>query len=160
MTATIIIISIVAIAVVVADVIVRLLITPHQRDRWIEELMGSMIEPATTWSSNGPGSLPAECLPEAALLDSLLRHFQQSITSRNVLKTVANEGGGLTENQIVHAVNQLQEQKGRRRLPHAVIHRVVLNLMSANFLALRRGALHLTSAGKVVHERLQIRQAA
>jgi len=150
-----IILGVIAIvAVVAADIVVRLVIAPHRLDKWIESLLDSMIEPES--------AVRDERLPVAACLDevlgeSLLRHFEQSATSRQVLAALAFRPNGMHESEVQQTVNGFLAQKHKRELPAAVVRKVVMSLMEADLTALRKGKLQLTTAGNRLYALLEVR---
>jgi len=158
MNGTEIILCLVALALVVLDVIVRLGTWRHSKDKWLEELLDSLVEPETATEV----SIPHRPEPESVgrLGEHLFRHFQQSAVSRNVLAVLAARKGRMRENEVLAAVNRQLQARGRRELPAAVVRKVVTILMGADLVALRKGALEITSAGSELNVLLQPRAAA
>ncbi len=148
---------IVLVVVVAADIIVRLVIAPHRRDQWTESLLDSMIESEPT--ARDARVLPAAASLDDALGESLVRHFEQSATSRQVLAALAYRSEGMHESEVQEAVNGLLAQERKRELPAAVVRKVVMILMGADLAALRQGRLELTVAGKRLHALLEVRSA-
>lgn len=152
-----IILGIIAIAVVSADIIVRLWIAPHRRDKWTESLLDSMIE---SESADRVGQvLPATACLDDVLGESLLRHFEQSATSRHVLAALAFRSDGMPESEVLAVVNRALASSRKRELPIAVVRKVVMILMGADLAALRQGRFKLTVAGKRLHALLEVRSA-
>lgn len=151
-----IILGIIAIvAVAMLDIIVRLVITPHRRDKYLEGLLESMTEaePADQ-VSRAPH---ASAALDDSLAESLLRHFEQSATSRHVLAALTTRTGGMHESEVLAAVNHELASLRKRELPAAVVRKVVMILMGADLAALRQGRLELTTAGKRLNALLQVR---
>lgn len=145
------------VAVVAADILVRLVIAPHRRDRWTESLLDSMIESKA--DAREQPILPAAASLDDALGESLVRHFEQSATSRQVLAALAFRAGGTHESEVLTVVNQQLARSRRRELPAAVVRKVMMILMGADLAALRQGRLELTVAGKRLHALLEVRAA-
>jgi hypothetical protein len=147
------IIAIVAVALL--DIIVRLVVAPDRRDKYVESLLDSMteVEPVDQ-VSRAPH---ASAALDDSLAESLFRHFEQSATSRQVLAALTATTGGMPESEVVSAVNRELTHQRKRKLPAAVVRRVVMILMGADLAALRQGRLELTIAGKSLHALLQVR---
>lgn len=151
-----IILGIIAIvAVVMLDIIVKLVVAPRRRDKYVESLLDSMteVEPAGQTARAPHASAAVDDL----LAESLLRHFEQSATSRHVLAALTAATGGLPESEVVTAVNRELAHLRKRELPAAVVRKVVMILMGADLAALRQGRFELTTAGKRLHALLQTR---
>lgn len=145
------------VAVVTADILVRLVIAPHRRDRWTESLLDSMIESKANRQSKEV--LPAAASLDEALGESLVRHFEQSATSRQVLAALAFREGGTHESDVLAAVNRQLARSRKRELPATAVRKVLMILMGADLAALRQGRLELTVAGKRLHSLLEVRSA-
>lgn len=151
-----IIVGIIAIvAVIAADIIVRLVIAPHRRDKWTESLLDSMIEPESA-VRDGRLFPTAACMDEA-LGESLVRHFEQSAISRHVLAALAFRTDGMHESEVQRAVNGMLAQERKRELPTLAVRKVVMILMGADLAALRQGKFQLTTPGKRLHALLEAR---
>lgn len=151
-----IILGIIAIiAVAILDIIVRLVITPHRRDKYVENLLESMTEsePADP-VSRAPH---ASAALDDSLAESLLRHFEQSATSRHVLAALTTRTSGMHESEVLAAVNRELANLRKQELPAAVVRKVMMILMGADLATLRQGRLELTTAGKRLHALLQVR---
>lgn len=149
----------IAIAVVATDIVIRLWLAPHRRDRWTETLLDSLIE---SESADRPAGqvLPATACLDDVMGESLLRHFEQSATSRHVLAALAFRRDGLPESEVFAVVNQALASARKRELPATVLRKVVMVLMGANLAALRQGKFKLTVAGKRLHALLEVRSVA
>lgn len=153
-----IIVGIIAIvAVIVADIIIRLVIAPHRRDKWMESLLDSMIEPES--AIRDERLFPTAACVDEELGESLVRHFEQSAISRQVLAALAVRTDGMHESEVQQAVNGMLAQERKRELPTAVVSKIVMILMGANLAARRQGKLQLTIAGKRLHALLEVRSS-
>ena len=157
--------TIIAIAVIVcvvaADILVRLVIAPHWRDRFLEELMDNLVEPEPSVVTDGESQFT---LLDETINESLLRHFEQSVTSRKVLDALADKPGALREHEVVAVLNRQLADGHKRPLPTAVVRRIVMILMGSNLVRLHRGRLEITEAGKrlgaLLHARTMQRNVA
>ena len=151
-----IILGIIAIlTVAMIDIIVRLVIAPRRRDKFLENLLESMTEPEPAdQMSRAPH---ASAALNDSLAESLLRHFEQSATSRHVLAALTSRTSGMHESEVLAAVNRELAHLRKRELPAAVVRKVVMILMGADLAALSQGRLELTTAGKRLHALLQVR---
>ena len=154
-----IILGIVVIVVVaVADIIVRLRIAPRRRDKFLEDLLESMTEPESAEQM--------ERMPQASmgvddsLVESLIRHFELSAISRHVLAALALRTEGMSEPEVVAAVNHQLARQRRRELPATVVRKIVMILMGADLTTIRQGKLEITNAGRHLHTILQARSTA
>jgi hypothetical protein len=145
-------------AVIAAGIIARLVVTPYRRSKWVERLLDNMIEPASV-ARAGPRFLAA-ALMDDALGESLVRHFEQSALSRQVLTTLAFRTDGMHTSEIRQALNKMLAQERKRELPASVVRRVVMILMGANLATLRQRKLQLTTAGRRLHALLQVRSTS
>ncbi|MBE0543116.1 MAG: hypothetical protein IH623_17355 [Verrucomicrobia bacterium] len=154
-----IILGIVVIVVVaVADIIVRLRIAPRRRDKFLENLLESMTEPEPAERMSQVNRV-ATVLDES-LVENLLRHFELSATSRHVLAALALRTEGMSEPEVVSAVNhQLARQCGRE-LPATAVRKIVMILMGADLTTIRQGRLEITNAGRHLHTILQARSTS
>jgi hypothetical protein len=95
-----------------------------------------------------------------SLAESLLRHFEQSATSRHVLAALTSRTNGMDEAEVLGAVNRELAHLHKQELPAVVVRKVVMILMGADLATLRQGQLELTTAGKRLHALLQVRSTA
>lgn len=148
-------VTIAIVAIVTLDIIVRLVAAPHRRDKYLEGLLDSMTEaePADQMSR----APHASAALDDSLAESLLRHFEQSATSRHVLAALTTRTGGMPEAEVLAAVNRELAHLRKRELPAAVVRKVVMILMGADLAAVRQGRLELTTPGKRLHALLQVR---
>lgn len=145
-----IILGIVIILVVaVADIIVRLRIAPHRRDKFLEDLLDSMTEPEP---AEKMGRTPQASMGlDDSLVESLLRHFEMSATSRHILTALALQTEGMNEPEVLSAVNHQLANQRRQELPAAVVRKIVMILMRADLTTIRQGKLEITNAGRHLH---------
>ena len=143
------------IAVALLDIIVRLMVAPRRREKFLENLLDSMVEPEP--ANQLPPAPHASAALDDSLAESLLRHFEQSATSRHVLAALTSRAGGMPEAEVLAAVNGQLVRRRKRELPAAVVRRVVMILRGAELAALHQGRLELTIAGKRLHALLQVR---
>lgn len=151
---TIIAILVIA-ALVGADILVRLVIAPHRRDRFLEELMDNLVE---TVPSVGEDISQPTAVDER-IGENLLRHFEQSAMSRRVLTALASRSEAMRERDVEAVVNHELVRSHKRPLPASVLRRIVMILMGANLVALRRGKLEITDSGKLLGSVLRARSA-
>lgn len=155
MNEAVIFLCVVAIAVVAADAIVRLVLAPRSRDAFLEKLIDTLIE--TDAATQGATRDHSDARSIEQLSENLLRHFEQSAISRNVLEVLAIRDEGLNEIGILEAVNHRLVEKHKRELPQTVIRKIVMVLMGADMIALRNGSLQITDAGRQLNALLQAR---
>lgn len=143
------------VVVAMADIIVRLRIGPHRRDEFLEDLLESMTERE-----------PVEQLeraPQAAtrlddsLIESLVRYFELSATSRYILNTLALRTEGMSESEVLSAVNNHLASQRRRELPEAVVQKVAKLLTRTGLTARHDGKFEITNAGRHLYSVLQAR---
>lgn len=155
MNEPIIILCAFAILVVVTSVVVRLVLAPRRRNLFLESLMDILID--TDGATQDPKPGPAEAISIEQLSDNLFRNFERSTIFRNVLEVLATRDEGLNETGLLEAVNHGLAQKQKCELPETVIRKVVMILEGADMIALRRGNLRLTDAGRQLNALLQTR---
>ena len=155
MNETVIFLCVVASAAVAADAIVRLMIAPHRRNNFLEDLMDTLMETDVATQGAEKGCSSAKSIEE--LSENLFRHFEQSAISRNVLEVLALRDEGLDEIGILEAVNHRLAERQKRELPQTVIRKIVMILMGADMIALRNGSLQITDAGRQLNALLHAR---
>lgn len=156
MTATIVIIAI-AVLLVAADIIVRLVIMPARKEKFIHDLLDQLVEPSVeAEASVSPG---VTAVPAADLHECLLRLFEKSSTSREILDSLAN-GKGLTQEELSIALNQRRAQKGKPALPLAVPRRVAVSLLHSGLVGVEHGLMRVTEMGQDLNSLLQNRKKA
>lgn len=143
------------VAVALLDIIVRLVVAPRRRDKYVESLLDSMteVEPSDQ-RSRAPR---ASAVLDDSLGEGLLRHFEQSSTSRHVLSALSSRQCGMHESEVLAAVNRELAHLRKQQLPPAVVRKVVMILMGADLAALRQGRLELTIPGKRLNALLKVR---
>lgn len=149
-----IILVIAAVCILAADIAVRLVIAPHNRDHLVEDLLDILHEPETTSET----AVARQLHPSQSLGESLLRHFTQSSLSCRIVDALAASDSGMHEADIAAAVNAELTEKHRRPLPEAAVRKVVMILMGAHFVSLRHGLLSLTDLGRQLHRILADRR--
>lgn len=147
----------IAIVVVAADVIVRLVVLPRRKERFIRELLDHLVE---VDAEKEPAALAeATSSPAGDLQECLLRYFEKSGTSREILHTLAG-CEGLTQRELSSALNRALTEKGKTPLPLAVARRVVMILVHAGLLEVDRSVLQITKPGQNLNLLLQTRKQA
>jgi len=150
-----VVLSLFALAAVVADVIARLIVAPNRKDRHYEELLESLVEP-------DPPAHAAAVDPSdpalARISENLLRHFGHLAASRRILDALATEGGRMSESGVLAAVNGRLQAARKPPLPPSAARKVIRILERADFVALRDGILHITDAGRQLHSLLSLRR--
>lgn len=158
MNTTEILLVVIVLGILAIDIAVRLVIAPHKRDQYVEDLLNILHEPHPV--PNVKPSHTSMLLPFENLGDALLKHFMQSSLSCQILEILATSNVSMSEADIAIAVNNGLIAKERRALPDAAIRKVIMILMGADFVRLRHGALSLTDLGKNLHGVLQQCRAA
>ncbi len=153
-----IILILVAAGLVAADIAVRLIIAPRNRDRWFGDLLDMLHEPQPGFEA-APALAP-KLPPSESLGESLLRHFLQSSLSCRVVDILAASDRGMHEADIAATVNARLAESNRRLMPEAAVRKVVMILMGADFISLRHGLLSLTHLGRQLHQVLVERRRA
>jgi hypothetical protein len=144
-----------AIAIVAADVIIRLVILPARKDQFIAELLdylaGSPLEKVNSLPE------PAAIAPASDLQESLLRHFEKSAISHRILSMLAAHDS-LTQKDLMTALDKVSDERDRPRLPLAVIRRVAIILLRAGLVEVEQGVLRITEIGRELHSIVQERR--
>lgn len=139
------------------DVYVRLKTAPERKDRFIRELLDQLLEPSAEpqlATEKATADSPAPDLKEC-----LLRHFEKSSTSREILRALSCEEG-LNQKDLVHRLNKVLDKRGKPPLPLDVARRVAMILLHAGFIVLDRGALRVTDTGRELNSLLRGRMNA
>lgn len=143
------------IVVIAADVVVRLVILPARKDQFIAELLDHLTGPCPEEENS-----PAESVATPSTSDleeSLLRHFEKSATSHQILSMLAVHDG-LTQKDLVAALNRASDERSRPRLPLAVVRRVAIILLRAGLVEVEQGLLRITEVGRELHSIVQDRK--
>jgi hypothetical protein len=143
------------ILVVVAGTGLRLWIEPRRRPHFIARLWEHIARSAES-EGEGPTVQPAAKVDET-LSECLVRHFESSAASRQLLAILAEHPGGMDRLDMISALNQERLQAQKRELPAAVVRKILFILMGANLARLRQGKLHITDAGRLLHALLKHR---
>jgi hypothetical protein len=99
-----------------------------------------------------PIPVPEPATVEDPMLDSLLRFFKQSLTSRFVLRVLVKyEETVMSEQDITVEVNKLLRKRQKPELPESAIHTVVKILMGAGLAIYKEGDYCPTPRGKKLH---------
>lgn len=152
---TVIAVLTVAMLLVAADIIVRLVLLPARREKFLRELLDHLVESEA--ETEPAGRAEAAPFPAGDLHECLLRYFEKSGTSREILNTLAG-CDGLTQRELASALNRALAAKGKTPLPLAVTRRVVLTLVHAGLLELDRSVLQITRPGQNLIQLLQTRK--
>ncbi len=144
-----------ALVMVVVDVIVRLFVAPARKDRFLRDLLDHLVE-------GDPQNESAEFFkntgrPSEDLQECLLRHFEKSLTSRQILNALA-DSGGLTQRDLLRELNQAFAAKGKGPLPLTAARRVAMILLHAGLLEVENGVLQITNVGQNLNLLLQTRK--
>ncbi len=147
----------IAIVVVMADIIVRLVILPRRKEKFIRELLDHLVEYNAEPQPAGP--LEAASSPAGDLHECLLRYFEKSATSRQILNTLAG-CERLTQRELGSALNRTLAEEGKAALPPAVARRVVMILLHAGLVEVDRSVLQISKLGQNLNLLLQTRKQA
>jgi hypothetical protein len=145
------------IAIVAADVIIRLVILPARKDQFIAELLDHLMSPCPGEKNSPDESVATPSTSD--LEECLLRHFEKSVTSHQILSMLAVHDG-LTQKDLVTALNRASDQRRRPRLPLAVVRRVAVILLRAGLIEVEQGLLRITEVGRELHSIFQNRKEA
>jgi hypothetical protein len=135
----------IAVVVVAADFLVRLVVLPNRRHKLVGELLDCLMEPAGA-AESVPALEPALML-SFNLQEPLLRHFEGSSASRQILSTLA-DAKGMTQRELLAVLNQSLAERGKPPLPLAVARRVAISLLHARLVGVEHGALRITELGQ------------
>ncbi len=151
-----IVILLLAIAAVVVgvDAWVRLVISPRRRDRFVGELLDHLMEPENEGEANPPR--PAAAVG-SDLQESLLRHFEHSATSRQILSSLASRGG-LTHPALLASINRRLAERERPPLPAVVARRVAGSLIDSGLVKVENGVMNVTALGQRLDALLRERE--
>lgn len=143
------------VAVIVADFVIRLVLAPHRRDEWTAALLDSLIKPMPKVQRSG--MFPASVAMDETLCESLLRHFEQSTATRQILGLLSEQSDGMNESEVRETVNRRLAESESRELPAAAIRRIALILKNAGLVSFSQRRLKLTVAGQRLHALLEAR---
>lgn len=150
-----IVLTVIAIIVLGADILVRVVILPHKRDTFLEGILDHLLDPGTGTAAQGFPESTA--LPAKDLHECLLRHFEKSGTSRRMLK-VLTETSGLDPEDLAEALNKPRAGADHPPLPLAAARRVAGILVNAGLAGVDRGMVRITDLGKELNSLLQERE--
>jgi hypothetical protein len=100
--------------------------------------------------------IPAPTDDREDIYDNLIKFFELSSSSRNILRVIVNSEDKLSFNLIMTEFNALRGRKGQLPLPESAIRPIIMNLMGSNFIQLRDGEFSATPAGHEIIERLKL----
>lgn len=150
-----------AFAIVAADILIRLRLTSARRERYMKNLLG-MLAPADEISHRRED--PELPRPEVSLgtdvTNSLLKCFERSFASRQIVGVLAEAPRGITAKELEERFAELAGRAGKNAVPARAIRKVVMNLMSAELVRLRGGRLRTTELGRALHALLNSREEA
>lgn len=150
-----VVIVIFAMIIAAIDIYVRIKTAPERKDRFIRGLLDQLLEPSAE------PQLAAEKVtadsPAPDLKECLLRHFEKSSTSREILRALSREEA-LNQKDLVLQLNKVLDARGKPPLPFDVARRVATILLHAGFIVVDRGALRVTDTGRELDLLLRGRQ--
>lgn len=153
--ATIIMVA-VAVAVVGADLVVRLVLAPRRRDAFINELLDVLAGPV---EQTEPASAQQPADPQVPeITECLLRHFERSGISYRILNTLADGETSLEQRELTAVLNRSQSERGKPALSLAVVRRVATALLHAGLVSIEGGALKITALGRELEGLLRSRK--
>lgn len=133
-----------AMIIAAIDIYVRLKTAPERKDRFIRGLLDQLLEPS---AESQPTETLAPGSPVLDLEECLLRHFEKSSTSREILRALSREEA-LSQKDLVLQLNKVLDARGKPPLPFEVARRVATILLHAGFIVVDRGALRITDTGR------------
>jgi hypothetical protein len=134
---------------VVADIAIRLRMGNGRRDDQVNALL-TVLDPAEDEPAGETMNSYADSLTE-----SLLRYFQQSFVSRQVVSALACSPRGMTEKQLEQRFAELASRAGKRTVPSNALRKVIMILMGADFVRISEGRFKITEYGSALHSSLQ-----
>ena len=142
-------VAMIAIIVIGIDIVIRLRVAPQGRDAFYKALieMGAGMRSERRLS-------PMED-EQLSLSHALLRVFQESFTSRQVIAALAKSPDGLEGEELEQHVRESAVQQWNRPLSINAIRRVIMILMGANLVDQRDGKFAMTGVGWTLHSRLE-----
>lgn len=143
------------ILVVVAGTGLRLWIEPRRRPLFIARLWEYITRPPES-ESDVPTVRPAAKVDEP-LSECLVRHFESSATSRQLLAILAEHRGGMNQFALIAALNQERLRAQKQELPATAVRKIMFILMGANLAQSNQGKLQITETGWLLHTLLQSR---
>jgi hypothetical protein len=146
------------ILVVVAGTGLRLWIEPRRRPHFIARLWGHIAQSAESECDGQPGR-PAATVDET-LSECLVRHFESSSASRQLLAMLADRSDGMAKLELIAVLNEERLRARKQELPAGVVRKILFILMGANLARSRQGKLHITEAGRLLHALLKRRAIA
>lgn len=148
---------------IAADILVRCVIAPDRKEKMLETLLDSLMEPDASGpihAAHPAGEFPSAEAPSALaengaavqlpepLAVCLLQYFAQAATSREVLRVLAGEADGMSDGLVAAAVNLRLTERGKPPLPRNVVNRVIKILAGSNLISRQGDRLALTELGE------------
>lgn len=137
-----------ALAVLGVNLIVRLIVFPARQDKFLGQLLDQLTDPSAE-EDNASAELGVTERP-CDLQECLLRHFERSATSQEILRILARHDG-LTHKGLQSALDGALDQRRQPRLPLPVARRVAAILRSAGLVEAEGDLLRLTEFGRQLH---------
>ncbi|HWQ90886.1 MAG TPA: hypothetical protein VN673_04390 [Clostridia bacterium] len=156
-TSTAIVAVTIAILVILADIVVRMFLLPRRKEKLLQNLLDQLVE--SNAEEEESLSAGAKVVAPTDLSECLLRLFEKSGTSREILNTLASNKG-LTHNELSVALNQRMAERSNSALPPSVAERVAVNLINAGLLTMEHGRLRSTEVGQRLNMPVQQRKGA
>jgi hypothetical protein len=151
------VIAMFGIIIVGIDVYVRLKTAPERKDRFIRALLDQLLEPSAEPQLAAEKATADSPAPD--LKECLLRHFEKSSTSREILRALSGEER-LNETDLVLQLNKVLDERGKPPLPLDVARRVAMILLHAGFIVVDRDAWRITDTGRELDLLLRPRHEA
>ena len=154
------IVVLVALAVVGvgADIVFRLVIAPRRREAFINELLDCFAGPSAESEPAASAQVAEPSAPE--LTECLLRHFERSVISQQILIKLAEGEQGLGQRELSATLNRSQADRSKPALPLSVARRVAITLLHAGLIGVEGGALRVTELGRQLNHLLRLRKEA
>lgn len=146
-----------AIFLVGIDIYVRLVIVPSRRDRFICTLLDQLMEPSAEPQMSTVSETANSPTPD--LKECLLRHFEKSSTSREIINALSGEER-LNQRDLLLRLNKALNERGKPPLPLEVARRVATILLHAGLVGVDRDTLRITEAGRELNLLLRGRHEA
>lgn len=137
-----------AIAVLGVNLIVRLIVFPARQDKFLGQLLDQLTDPSAE-EDNASDELGVT-EPPCDLQECLLRHFERSATSQEILRTLTKHDG-LTHKALQSALDRAHDQRRQPWLPSPVVRRVAALLRNAGLVEANGDVLRLTEFGRQLH---------
>lgn len=152
------IVLVVALAIVVvgADIVLRLVVAPRRREAFINELLDCFAAPSAESEPAASAHVLGPSAPD--LTECLLRHFERSSISKQILVKLAEGEQGLGQRELSAMLNRSQADRNKPALPLSVARRVAITLLHAGLIGVEAGTLRITNPGRQLNHLLQLRK--